>query len=153
MSQVSGSRTLHRLVYASRQAIEPVRVGEEVDAIIRVSIRNNRQVAITGLLLVHDGWFLQALEGPAEAVMNTYRRILEDRRHRDPRVLAAGPASGREFGNWNMCARRMSHADDAILLTLAQRDIDFEALGGDHALKLLRIVRGIQSRTEMARSA
>jgi hypothetical protein len=153
LSGISGSRTLHRLVYASRQAIEPVRVNDEVDEIIRASIRNNRDVAITGLLLIHDGWFLQALEGPAEAVMVTYRRILDDPRHKEARVLAAGPATLREFANWNMCARRMSHADDAILVTLSQRDIDFATLGGDQALKLLKVVRGIQRRTELARTA
>lgn len=153
MSAISGSRTLHRLIYVSRQILEPVRVNDEVDEIVRASIRNNREVAITGLLLVHDGWFLQALEGPAEAVMTTYRRILDDPRHKDARVVAAGPAAAREFANWNMCARRMSHADDAILLTLAQRDIDFLTLGGDHALRLLKAVRSIQRRTELARSA
>ncbi|MCR5874093.1 BLUF domain-containing protein [Phenylobacterium sp. J426] len=152
-SAISGSRTLHRLVYASRQAIEPVRLNAQVDEIIRASIRNNRAVAITGLLLVHDGWFLQALEGPAEAVMSTYRRILDDPRHKEPRVLQAGPATMREFANWNMCARRMSDADDAILKTLSQREIDFAVLGGDQALKLLKVVRGIQSRTELARTA
>ena len=153
MSAISGSRTLHRLVYASRQAIEPVRVNGEVDAIVRASIRNNRRVALTGLLLVHDGWFLQALEGPAEAVMTTYRRILDDPRHKAARVVAAGPAASREFGDWNMCARRMSHADDAILATLARRDVDFETIGGDHALRLLKVVRGIQQRTELSKIA
>ena len=153
MSEISGSRTLHRLIYASRQAVEPVQVNDAVDAIVRASIRNNREVAITGLLLVHDGWFLQALEGPAEAVMATYRRILDDPRHKSARVLAAGPATAREFADWNMCARRMSHADDAILATLARREIDFEALGGEHALRLLKLVRGIQTRTELARTA
>ena len=150
MSDISGSRTLHRLIYASRQAVEPVRVNDAVDAIIRASIRNNRGVALTGLLLVHDGWFLQALEGPAEAVMTTYRRILNDPRHKDARVIAAGPAARREFANWNMCARRMSDADDAILSTLAKRDVDFESLGAEHALRLLKVVRGIQTRTELS---
>ena len=153
MSEISGSRTLHRLIYASRQAIEPVRVNAEVDEIVRASIRNNRAVAITGLLLVHDGWFLQALEGPAEAVMSTYRRILDDPRHAEPRVISAGPALVREFGDWNMCARRMSQADDAILATLSRRDIDFTTLGAEHALRLLNLVRGIQHRTELSRIA
>ena len=47
----------------------------------------------------------------------------------------------------------MSHADDAILRTLASREIDFLTLGGDHALRLLKAVRSIQTRTGLARSA
>ena len=114
-SAISGSRTLHRLVYVSRQRIPEADLDHEVGAIIRASIRNNREVAITGLLLVHDGWFVQALEGPAEPVMVTYRRILNDPRHSDAKVLSAGPAEQRAFGDWNMCARQISDADDAVL--------------------------------------
>jgi len=117
--EISSSRSLHRLIYASRQAFGPGQVpDEEIDAIIRASIRNNRADAITGLLLIHSGWFVQALEGPAQAVMTTYRRIVEDKRHDSAKLIHAGPASAREFGDWNMCARRFSAADDAILDTL-----------------------------------
>src|SRR5687767_4348309 len=121
LSAISDRRTLHRVIYASRARIPAEDLDHEVHSIIRVSIRNNRAVAVTGLLLVHDGWFVQALEGPAEAVMNIYRRICDDLRHEDCKLLSAGPAAAREFGDWNMCARRMSAADDAILTTLAIR--------------------------------
>ncbi len=153
MSQeISSSRTLHRLIYASRQAFAVDMIpDEEIDALIRASIRNNRAAAITGLLLVHDGWFLQALEGPAEAVMTTYQRILNDPRHNDSRVISAGPGSGREFGDWNMCARRFSAADDAILDTLSQRQaFDPARLTDRTALRLLKAVHGIQDRTALS---
>jgi hypothetical protein len=150
MTAISGSRTLHRLIYTSIQRLDAAELDHEVEDLIRASIRNNREAAITGLLLVHAGRFVQALEGPAEAVMNTYRRILDDRRHRDARVLAAGPAEGREFADWNMCARRISAADDAILATLSQREaFEPEALSARSALRLLKAVRGVQERTQL----
>lgn len=149
-ADISGSRTLHRLVYASEQRILAPDLDHEVGAIIRASIRNNRDVAITGLLLVHEGWFVQALEGPAEAVMTTYRRILNDPRHTAAKVLSAGPAEARAFADWNMCARRMSDADDAILGALAQRAaFQPDSLSGSAALRLLKAVRGIQERTQV----
>ncbi|WP_340645982.1 BLUF domain-containing protein [Phenylobacterium sp.] len=150
--EISSSRTLHRLIYASRQAFAAdMNPDDEIDALIRASIRNNRAASITGLLLVHDGWFVQTLEGPAEAVMTTYQRILNDPRHRESRVVSAGPASGREFGDWNMCARRFSAADDAILDTLAQRQaFDPAKLTDRSALRLLKAVRGIQDRTALS---
>ncbi len=152
MSAISSSRSLHRLLYASRQQFAPDMIpDEEIDSLIRASIRNNREVAITGLLLVHDGWFVQALEGPAEAVMTTYRRIVDDPRHTAARVIHAGPAEARAFGDWNMCARRLSKADDAILDTLSLRKgFDPATLSATGALRLLKAVRGIQQRTGRA---
>ena len=159
MSEISGSRTLHRLVYASRQALDlfasaraldQTDLEGSVDEIIRASIRNNRALDVTGLLLVHEGYFLQVLEGPAEAVQRTYGRICNDPRHTEAKVLQAGPADRRLFANWNMCARRIAPADDAILETLSLR-ARFEpmSLSGGSALRLLAAVRGIQDRTQL----
>lgn len=152
LNEISSSRTLHRLIYTSRQAFAAGMVpDEEIDALIHASIRNNRASAITGLLLVHDGWFVQALEGPAAAVMTTYQRILNDPRHTDSRVVSAGPGGTREFGDWNMCVRRFSPADDAILDALAQRSaFDPSALTDRSALRLLKAVRGIQDRAALS---
>jgi hypothetical protein len=147
---ISGSRTLHRLVYASRVTIPPIDLNEEIGLIIQASIRRNREVAITGLLLVHDGWFLQALEGPAEAVLTTYGRICDDPRHAEAKVLGAGPAQSRVFADWNMCARRITPADDAILDTLEMRAaFDPLTLSAGSAMRLLQAVRGIQDRTQL----
>lgn len=151
MREISSQRSLHRLIYCSRQRLAANVLDEQVADIIRVSIRNNREVGVTGLLLVHQGWFLQALEGAAEAVMTTYRRITEDPRHDSPKVLSAGPASAREFGDWNMCARGMTPADDAILATLGAREAFApESFSGRSALRLLKAVRGIQERTQLS---
>lgn len=66
-------------------------------------------------------------------------------------MLGAGPATRREFGDWNMCARRITPADDAILDTLAQRArFDPMKLSAPAVLKLLVAVRGIQERTQLS---
>lgn len=151
MGRTPGSRTLHQLIYTSRVRIPWPDQDREVESIVHASIRNNRLVDVTGLLLVHEGWFVQALEGPTEAVLATYSRISEDPRHEDCKVLHAAPAERRSFEDWNMCARRMTPADDAILETLSMR-ASFEpyALTGLQVLRLLKSVRGIQRRTQLA---
>jgi hypothetical protein len=150
MSLISGRRTLHRLIYSSRISIPPSDLEVEVGQIIQSSIRRNREVAVTGLLLVHDGWFLQALEGPAEAVLTTYGRICDDRRHSDAKVIEAAPAEARSFADWNMCAGRVTPADDAIIDALEMRSrFEPQALAPASALRLLRAVRGIQARTQL----
>ncbi|MCR5878299.1 BLUF domain-containing protein [Phenylobacterium sp. J367] len=145
-----GSRTLHQLIYASRVRVPWPDQQREVDGIVQASIRNNRVVDVTGLLLVHDGWFVQALEGPVEAVLGVYGRICDDGRHEDCRVLYAGPAEARSFEDWNMCARHMTPADEAILDTLSMKTV-FEPhrLTAKQALRLLKAVRGVQQSTQL----
>lgn len=149
---ISGSRTLHRLIYASRQQLDITQPPQySIDSIIRVSIINNRQVDVSGLLLVQGAWFLQALEGPAEAVMTTYGRIINDPRHSGAKILSAGPAASRAFGDWNMCARHMAPSDAAIIDALGQRAaFDPGQLDGRSTLNLLKSVRTIQSRTQLS---
>lgn len=154
MSAISGTRSLHRLIYASKIKIPADDLEHEVGQIIQASIRNNRAASLTGLLLVHADWFVQVLEGPAEAVMTTYRRILNDPRHEDSTTLAAGPVPTREFGGWNMCAAGFTPADDAILETLTRRQaFDPPSLSATAALRLLKVVRGIQQARQVGVAA
>ena len=136
--------SMHRLIYVSRQ--KPLAdLAHELGLIIRASIANNQAAAITGLLLAHDGWFIQALEGPAAEVLTTYGRIAADPRHEAMTVISAGPAERREFADWDMCARRLSPGDEAILDALAMRLVFAPAgLSPRNALRLLKAVRGVQ---------
>lgn len=151
MSRTPGSRTLHQLIYTSRVRVPWPDQTRETEQIVAASVRNNEKCEITGLLLVHDGWFVQALEGPTEAVLMTYGRIVDDARHEDCKVLHAAPAEGRSFEDWAMCARTLTPADDAILDALSMR-ASFEpyALTAGQALRLLKSVRGIQKRHQTA---
>lgn len=149
MSETSGG-TLHRLVYSSRITLPPIDLNEEVAEIVRASIRNNRERAVTGLLLVHEGYFLQMLEGPAEAVLATYGRVREDPRHADAKVLGAGPAQARAFADSNMGARRITPAAEALLDTLEMRTaFEPHRLTPGSALRLLQAVRGAQGRPQL----
>ncbi len=149
MPEISSARSLHRLVYASECRLDGHWLDEAVEHIIETSVRNNRKVGVTGLLLVHGGWFVQALEGKAEAVMTTYGRILNDRRHHEPVVISAGPVDQRLFGDWHMCARTLTSADDAILDTLNQRSAFEPAkLTPEMTLRLLATVSGIKQRAD-----
>ena len=68
-SSSDGGGDLFRLVYVSR-AVLPVlsRFDATVQEIISVAEPNNARMGVTGLLLAHQGWFVQALEGPRRNV-------------------------------------------------------------------------------------
>jgi hypothetical protein len=148
---------MHRLIYASAFSARFPREREdqayEINAIVRASIRNNRAAGLTSLLLIHKGHFLQALEGPTEAVGAAYEHILADRRHQGARVICLEPIARRAFGDWGLCACRVD-ADDDILQSL-DRDAhgDLSALGPAAALGLLTAVRDTQARTLLAAMA
>lgn len=123
----------------------------DVEPIVAASVARNARAGVTGLLLVHAGCFVQALEGAHRSVMETYGRILHDKRHDQCRLLSAGPATDRLFADWAMCARRLSRDDFAILDTLSLRtDFDPQKLTGAPALKLLTSVRRIQAASAAA---
>jgi hypothetical protein len=89
-----------RMVYASRTA--GVLGPGDLKDIVRSSVRHNAPLGITGALLLSNGIFLQCLEGDHRPVNALYHRILLDRRHRDPAILAYSEIDVRLFAGWNM---------------------------------------------------
>ena len=102
------------IVYIST-AREPITAAlcEDILAASRV---NNRVDGITGLLVAGQKRFLQALEGPAEAVRMTYARIAADPRHYACVILGERSTESRQFGHWAMgYGVGQDAADDASL--------------------------------------
>ena len=73
-----------------------------LDEILSKSRRNNERVGVTGLLVCGGRRFLQVLEGPELAVLQTYARIQADDRHRAFVVISTMPVQERAFGHWSM---------------------------------------------------
>ena len=76
---------LIQLIYASRSS--RVLGPADVKDILGASQRNNTRAGITGALCLHNGIFLQLLEGDRAAVNVLYHRLLKDSRHRETAVL------------------------------------------------------------------
>jgi hypothetical protein len=130
---------LFRLVYASR-AVLPVlpKFDATVAEILKVSQANNERMGVTGLLLAHQGWFVQALEGPRRNVSQVFGVIGRDLRHAQLELLGGGATNARLFGQWSMCGRTVTPAAAPILATLdLAGDFDPFRMEGDKALALL----------------
>lgn len=89
-----------RLIYISTARTELSK--QTLDEILRVSRRNNQAIGVTGLLIVGGRRFLQALEGPSDAVMKTYDRIKADDRHFAAVLLSNREIAERSFSEWAM---------------------------------------------------
>lgn len=91
---------LHQLTYIS--SARPSLILADVEEILLASRRNNEHAGVTGLLVFDGKRFLQALEGPVEAVEEVFSRIAVDPRHRALVKLSSRGVDVREFGNWSM---------------------------------------------------
>ena len=116
------SQPLVRVIYASRATPQCIaEMSGNLQSILTAAIANNRPKNITGLLIAHRGWFLQALEGEMDEVHALFKHICTDPRHRDAIILGEGEVMHREFGLWSMCARQLSPTDALILGELDRR--------------------------------
>ncbi|MES2817561.1 MAG: BLUF domain-containing protein [Pseudomonadota bacterium] len=91
---------LVRLTYASRASHSVS--AELIREILDSSQRNNPARGLTGLLCCNADIFLQALEGPREAVNALYIRLADDSRHKDLTVLAFEEIDVRRYSGWSM---------------------------------------------------
>lgn len=134
---------LIRVIYVS-QATQPFDTSN-LDALLALSRRNNETLGITGMLLYHEGDFVQILEGEEAAVREIYGRIVRDSRHARIILIDDSPVSEREFGDWSMGFVRL---DDSEIppgyVDFFNREIDPSSLAG-RALEALEFLRSARS--------
>lgn len=95
---------LHRLLYTSEARLSDNASGADlmVESIVAHSQANNEKRGLTGALLYVRGTFIQALEGPLDALENTFERICHDFRHARLTLVDMSPANERMFERWSM---------------------------------------------------
>ena len=94
------SDPIHQLVYIS--AAEHDFSEKELKQLLAKARENNESLGITGMLLFHEGSFIQALEGNKESVEKLYEKIGLDQRHSETRVIFRGELEERDFETWSM---------------------------------------------------
>ena len=113
---------LHRLVYYSRNQMpgsEP-EIARGIAQILDSSRRNNAAVDITGALMFNSGCFAQILEGPRDALEQTFERIQRDTRHSAVVVLEYAGIERRSFPDWSMAFVGEDVKDRARFETVAE---------------------------------
>lgn len=83
---------------------------DDLFVLVEKSRRKNFDRDITGMLLYHQGKFLQLLEGPEAAVRGCYARVERDPRHHSTRVLLTQTSEHRDFPNWTMGYEKVEEA-------------------------------------------
>ena len=129
---------LTRLIYVSRPAfaLQPPKVAPELQAIIEAGLHHNPANAITGLLVIDNGLFMQVLEGPRATVSKTTLRISTDRRHTDMEIVSMEETSARQFPDW-----ATAFADPDTMPSNEPRRVDYALLPADALLARARRIR------------
>ena len=96
---------MHRLIYTSTAT--RLLEEDELFGLLNSARSKNAADHITGILIYHEGCFLQVLEGEREAVERCYKRICKDGRHSDYIELANEAAISRMFSAWWMAYRQL----------------------------------------------
>lgn len=105
-----------RLIYKST-CTDKLIDNAALNALVRQSAEHNRAAGITGMLILSGDRFLQALEGPADAVNRLFGRIVRDTRHRDLQLLSFEQIGPTYFDAWDM------HLVDLFDLPKGPRDL------------------------------
>lgn len=88
------------LIYASSQARE---LGpDELKEILEIARKRNPNLHVTGMLVYHDGSFLQVLEGNRKKVENLFNKIKTDSRHNRVAKITSYYTAERLFSDWSM---------------------------------------------------
>jgi Sensors of blue-light using FAD len=90
---------LAQLIYTSR----PFGFDEAtLDDILTTARVKNAQANITGALICRADLYMQMLEGPRQALTDTFARILRDDRHVEVRLVHCADTPERLFPQWSM---------------------------------------------------
>ena len=121
---------LHFLIYVSR-AVAPMS-GQALNELLKKSRDFNRSIGITGCLIYQDGFFMQMLEGPRDAVFALFEKIETDPRHLEVGIVIEAPARRRIFVDWSMGLRDlMPGPDEPDFDAWQHRTISFLELSED----------------------
>lgn len=124
---------LRQLIYTSK-ATTPVDDGSLLTLQSQCA-RHNEPAHVTGFLLIHRGYYLQLLEGPADAVEVTYARIEPDPRHTEVNAFSDIEIAERAAPSWSMGVFQLDDDGDADhpLVRLLETCLDWNGLGREAA--------------------
>ena len=113
---------------------------DDLNQLLSKARNKNQSLGISGLLLFHDGSFLQFLEGPAEAVQELYNTIEADKRHGEVKLVMRREIEARNFGDWKMGFMRVDPRNlDGFVDVLRSVSTQSMGLEGD-AKKVERVI-------------
>ncbi|RRO13862.1 BLUF domain-containing protein [Flavobacteriaceae bacterium 14752] len=103
-----------------------VLTNEGIEQLLFQIREKNKRLAITGILLLIQGKFVQYIEGEATEIDKVYEKIKLDSRHNDLVLLDSGELNTRQFKDWSMAYKKIG--DDQIKEILGHAELNLDDL-------------------------
>ncbi len=105
---------IRQVIYISQatRSIPP----DELNDLVAIASRNNRQRGVTGALLYIENSFIQVLEGENKAITRLVETIGLDKRHENMRIVSDQKLPFRHFEEWSMASVNPSATDSRIVV-------------------------------------
>jgi len=97
---------------------------KDIEDLLFNAREKNRRLAITGVLLLIQGKFIQYIEGYEEDIDSVYDSIKVDTRHNDLLLLDSGYIDKRQYKNWSMAYRKVQNSEIKNLLGYSELNLD-----------------------------
>lgn len=110
--------------YMSNQA--QILTSQDIEDLLFQIREKNKRLAITGILLLIQGKFIQYIEGQASEIDKVYEKIKIDTRHNELVLLDSGEIEKRQFKDWSMAYKKVG--DDEIKDILGHSKLNLDDL-------------------------
>lgn len=125
-----------QLIYVS--ASTGILPDDDIAAFLSAARDRNKSRDLTGIIVHHEGSFLQVIEGEGQMVTSLFEMIRKDPRHESVTLLSRKSIPHREFGDWSMAfVDTTDKADDLEGFVDYEKDFAEMTLGDTQARKLL----------------
>lgn len=91
---------MHSITYVS--TAKTLLSKSAINELLIKSHANNLKFDITGMLLYHEGTFMQVIEGPLDPIFQLWANIKKDPLHHSITTLLDEPVAERAFPQWSM---------------------------------------------------
>jgi hypothetical protein len=98
--------SLFYTIYASSATVR-LSQHDLLELLKKARLKNEAQ-GLTGMLLYRDGTYLQYLEGQRADIDGLLKRLREDARHKEIRILREGTVPERLFPDWSMAYKNLA---------------------------------------------
>jgi len=103
-----------------------VLTNQDIEQLLFQIREKNKRLAITGILLLIQGKFVQYIEGQAQEIDKVYDKIKHDNRHNELVLLDSGNLDKRQFKDWSMAYKKVG--DDQVKEILGHTKLNLDDL-------------------------
>ncbi|MGA2549503.1 MAG: BLUF domain-containing protein [Burkholderiaceae bacterium] len=125
------------IAYVSRAA-NALEWAFDADSIAEYSRVTGLKTRITGLMVVQNGYYFQALEGEKKPILRLFDKIQQDPRHVDLALLHMEDIKARSFPNWSKISARRNESPEDTAARISAVVERLTNLAGVSALDIFR---------------